>query len=702
MVSPVVAYAPDTTYTWDVSTPNYNEEAVIHPETIDTECLVMGDFLGISPTQPNAPGYGDSGVSVGWDDAWVGGVGDPNTNGDDLDGLWAQIVLPSEGWWDFGFETDRVVVFLSQDHGPYLAEGLETRVYGSNDLWGAVGALAVLTDVYLDGWRTHNLLEDSNSNGWCSDDIAGVYELDGMYRYVKIGAWSPYNALNEPEVDAIGAVRVLEKTLSEMEGDLGDTVHVTVTVSVAPGETAEFVDTLPSGLTYIEGTFTLDDACVMPTDTKGEISYTVITAGTHEIEFDVKVDEAKNWEPMEVCNVVTVSWFEGCELICTMDADACFTIHPFETLRKYVGLPKADVVFSFDLTGSMGGAIGQAKSQATQIIADLQTLIADVAFGVVTHVDYPHYYSNYYGYSATYGDPYWGDYAYKTNLDITESGIAATTAINAMSIHYGGDGPQNYARVLYETQFLSWRPDATKIVVMFGDNIPHDDDFWSSSTGGDPGQDEIAYTPDDLDFQTVIASLASQDIVILSINCAYEWSAPFVQPFYQYLADETGGQSFILGTTGVSDAIYELVKAEAEESLTIKEKTETQWSLVIEVTNPYGYTMNDVVIKDRFGGEIQIDEEVSISHGTWSFATKGKSEKVFLTWDIGALGSGETARLILLVSTDLNPAGKQEYTKPGVYDLNSGATLKFIDNCGIQLSAYTNSIIVTVLPEDDP
>ncbi len=206
--APAYAYAPGTPYTWDASVPNYNAAAVIHSGTIDTTSLVMGDFLGVSAGNPNAPQYGDSGVSVGWDDTWVGGVGHPNTNGDNLDGLWAQIVYPAEGWWDLGAATDKVAVFLSQDHGPYPAEGLEYRIYGSNTLWGAVGAQAIITDVYLDGWRTHSPAEDGNGNGWCSDDVAAVLQLDGVYRYVKLAAWSSGGGLNEPEVDAVAAVRI--------------------------------------------------------------------------------------------------------------------------------------------------------------------------------------------------------------------------------------------------------------------------------------------------------------------------------------------------------------------------------------------------------------------------------------------------------------------------------------------------------------
>jgi hypothetical protein len=59
----------------------------------------------------------------------------------------------------------------------------------------------------LDGWRTHNPIEDVNANGWCSDDIGGVFQLDGAYRYIKLAAWSPSGGLNEPEVDAVAGAR---------------------------------------------------------------------------------------------------------------------------------------------------------------------------------------------------------------------------------------------------------------------------------------------------------------------------------------------------------------------------------------------------------------------------------------------------------------------------------------------------------------
>ena len=149
---------------------------------------------------------------------------------------------------------------------------------------------------------------------------------------------------------------------------------------------------------------------------------------------------------------------------------------------------------------------------------------------------------------------------------------------------------------------------------------------------------------------------------------------------------------------------FEELQKETEDPLTIDENTETQWLLVINVTNPFGYTMNNTVITDRFGAEIEINEIGDTTHGTasWDYGPgkkkPNKSKKVFLTWTVGDLLPGETAQLTLLVSTDLNPAGKQEYSTDGVYELNSGATLKFIDPDLDQLSAVTDSIYVTVLP----
>jgi hypothetical protein len=334
-------------------------------------------------------------------------------------------------------------------------------------------------------------------------------------------------------------------------------------------------------------------------------------------------------------------------------------------------------------------------------------------------------------------------------------------AINALTIGSGADGPQDYTRIVHEAyndSNLHWRTDAKRILILFGDNVPHDTAFDNNNDGtpdnrgGDPGRDTILGTADDLDFETEVANADAAGVHIMAVYSG--WSGTRYP--WEYMADETGGGYFQLEEAeDIPDAIQDLIKKQAEETLTIKEKTDVQWAVVIDVVNTFGFTMKNVSIKDNFGAEIEIDEvlndldtnhdsivniidlsRVTMNYGTLAIEagdewdpkadinkdniidmrdlhtvakhlgltlwTTGKSEKVHLYWYIGDLAPGETARIIILVSTDLNPAGHQEYTEPGIYEMNSGATLKFQDCTGTQLSASTDSIYVTVLPEEDP
>lgn len=225
--------APLAIYEWGSGVPNYNPSAVIHTGIINTSGLVFGDFMGFSPTKPNAITYG---VVVGLDDGeYIHPAGDPNTNGDALDEYWLQVSIPrvttpagyGEGWWDLGYPTNRVVVFPMQDHGPYLGEGLEFRIYGSNSPWGwgEVSTQAVLSEVYLDGWLPHDPTGDNNSNGWLNDDVVSVFELPGTYRYVKLIPWanSPASLYNEPEINAVAGVPDTLYTLTMQVNGCGTT-----------------------------------------------------------------------------------------------------------------------------------------------------------------------------------------------------------------------------------------------------------------------------------------------------------------------------------------------------------------------------------------------------------------------------------------------------------------------------------------------
>ena len=187
------AYLNGTTYNWDSSVPNYNPSATIHTGTIDTSAISgYADFVG-GTIGTTATHYGSH---VNWDDgSYVTGVGDINTNGDTLDGYWVGFVSFG-GWWDLGTPSSSVTIFGSQtgvgtsfNRFDYLEEGLDYIVFGSNALKddSSLGPQATVTEIYLDGWRTHNPSEDTwdGGNGWCHDDITTVFDLHGSYRYIN-------------------------------------------------------------------------------------------------------------------------------------------------------------------------------------------------------------------------------------------------------------------------------------------------------------------------------------------------------------------------------------------------------------------------------------------------------------------------------------------------------------------------------------
>ncbi len=224
--------------------------------------------------------------------------------------------------------------------------------------------------------------------------------------------------------------------------------------------------------------------------------------------------------------------------------------------------PKGDVVFVFDASGSMGYQLATLKANAAGIMADVRSSVPDTNFGVGSFVDYPNYYCSADGYCDTYGAG--DDYAWRLDQDLTNSMPAVQGGLNTIEILNGWDWPQDYARALYEAkESFTWRADAKKIVVIFGDAWPHS---WpngasiglTQTSGGDPGRDEVMGTADDLDFVTVVESLADNNIIVIAVDCTGYGDA---LTSFQYMADETGGTRFDYDSTSIAEDIVEKINA---------------------------------------------------------------------------------------------------------------------------------------------
>ena len=206
-------------------------------------------------------------------------------------------------------------------------------------------------------------------------------------------------------------------------------------------------------------------------------------------------------------------------------------------------------------------------------MTSLQATGVSFRYGVASFMDYPATYDSC-GYSNTYADASSGDYPYRLNQAMTTNTAAVTAAMSTLYIGYGVDGPEAYTRQLYESYAdtnVTWRSGAKKVMVNFGDSVPHDCNLnqgiagtgtttWS--TGGDPGRDGIMGTSDDLVLQDVLAGMASNNVVLLAARLDDYGGGDFAFNYWTNWTGRTGGKAFqSTNTTLINDLMHEITNS---------------------------------------------------------------------------------------------------------------------------------------------
>lgn len=238
--------------------------------------------------------------------------------------------------------------------------------------------------------------------------------------------------------------------------------------------------------------------------------------------------------------------------------------------------PQVDVVLAFDLTGSMGGVIDQAKREMVTAIEAVAAAApgSDLRYSVVSYEDYPGVFDSRpcgSSYVARYG--YDSDQPFRINGALGTDTVATQAAINGLSLGNGADGPESYGRAFWEIaqvdtgSALGFRPDALKLIINFGDNVPHDTNInegvegatgvWD--TGIDPGRNgAVDCGGDDIDFQDVaLASLRDSGIRLLHVDSS-GWSG--IESHWRTWTSITGGGYTRLGSDrSLSEVIVELL-----------------------------------------------------------------------------------------------------------------------------------------------
>lgn len=133
------------------------------------------------------------------------------------------------------------------------------------------------------------------------------------------------------------------------------------------------------------------------------------------------------------------------------------------TVPKNTAVPKADVYFLADTTGSMGEILSAVQTGANNILTALNGLGIDFAYGVGNYKDFPN-------------DPY----AFQHQLSPTNAVASVAAAISAWSASGGNDDPEGQLYALEKLAVapggapINWRSGAKRIIVWFGDQPGHD------------------------------------------------------------------------------------------------------------------------------------------------------------------------------------------------------------------------------------
>lgn len=155
--------------------------------------------------------------------------------------------------------------------------------------------------------------------------------------------------------------------------------------------------------------------------------------------------------------------------------------------------PQLDLVLCFDTTGSMAGVLGSVRTELARLTA---TIFAhdgshDVAVAVVAHGDYDS--------AAQY---------IVSHLDFSTDTAAVTTWIrNVTPVSNSWNEGEAYEQALETMKHLSWRPDAVKVVVLVGDDIPHPPHFPANTAR--------------TDWRECLTYLTAMNIAFYAVQCTH-------------------------------------------------------------------------------------------------------------------------------------------------------------------------------------
>jgi hypothetical protein len=151
----------------------------------------------------------------------------------------------------------------------------------------------------------------------------------------------------------------------------------------------------------------------------------------------------------------------------TLSRDQTFTEVVKVAIPKSGVIPKVDAYFLADTTSSMRDAIAAVQSGISDVLTQIQSLGADVQFGVGEYKDFPA------------PDPGRHPYAFAHQCSLSANITQVKAAVDAWTVTSGQDVPENQFYALDQVAEapggkIGWRADSRRIIIWFGDAAGHD------------------------------------------------------------------------------------------------------------------------------------------------------------------------------------------------------------------------------------
>lgn len=259
------------------------------------------------------------------------------------------------------------------------------------------------------------------------------------------------------------------------------------------------------------------------------------------------------------------------------------------SLDQFVsGQVGADLAIVFDTTGSMSGAIADAKTQAAALAEQWTTLFTNGRVGLVEFKDQ--------------GDPF----VSRVDLPLTNDSSAFQTAVNALTATGGGDPPEaQLSGIMSALDGLSWADGATKAVVVITDATGKDPEPVTNFTRTSVNQHALEIDP-----------VAIYGVNVSTLQSVADWMTPMATATAGEVVTLAPGQSLSDALSDLFDSVHANPIAKLDGPII----AQTNTAITFSAADSFDASATITTYKWDFDGNATVDRTTTTPTTTYTYA----------------------------------------------------------------------------------